>query len=45
MDIIYISDSELQELGYYKNGLIWVISEVKYRLLEATKDGFRFVRL
>jgi len=45
MDIIYISDSELQELGHYKNGLIWVISEVKYVLIEATKDGYRFVRI
>jgi hypothetical protein len=44
-NIIYISDAELEQLGYYKNGLIWIIAEVRYRLVEATKNGHRFVKL
>ena len=41
----YFSDQDLRELGYSKEGLIWVIAEDRYRLVEATKDGYYFVKI
>jgi hypothetical protein len=41
----YFSDQDLRELGYSKEGLIWVIAEDRYRLVEATKDGYYFIKV
>jgi hypothetical protein len=44
-DLIYISDSELDCLGYTKQGLIWIIAGIRYRCYEATAAGYYFVKI
>ena len=41
----YFSDQDLRELGYIKEGLIWIIADARYRLVEATKDGYYFIKI
>ena len=42
---IYLSNEELAEIGYYKDGLIWIIAGNRYRLKEATPKGYIFIKL
>lgn len=41
----YFSDQDISDLGYSKEGLIWIIADVRYRLVEATANGYYFIRL
>jgi hypothetical protein len=42
---IFISDTELDLLGYTRQGLIWIIAGQRYRCKEATATGYYFVKL
>lgn len=42
-ELTFMSDDELHELGYTKQGRIWTIAGQKYMCKEATKDGYYFV--
>jgi hypothetical protein len=41
----YFSDQDLRDIGYRKEGLIWIIADTRYRLVEATATGYYFVKL
>jgi hypothetical protein len=41
----YISDAELENIGYCREGLIWIIDGKRHRLKEATAEGYYFVRI
>ena len=45
MQTIFISDADLEQLGYTKQGLIWIIAGQRYRCKEATATGYYFVKL
>jgi hypothetical protein len=41
----YFSDQDIRDIGYTKQGLIWIIEGQRYRLVEATATGYYFVRI
>lgn len=45
MDTIFFSDADMEIMDYCKDGLIWIIEGNRYRLKEATKDGYYFVKV
>lgn len=44
-NLFYFSDKEIEELGYKKDGLVWIICEEYYTLEEATADGYWFHKI
>jgi hypothetical protein len=45
IDILFLLDSELEQIGYTKVGLIWIIADKRYKCKQATKDGHYFVEI
>jgi hypothetical protein len=45
LTIKYFSDYDLENIGYSKEGLTWIIENQHYRLKYATKDGYYFLKI
>lgn len=49
MNIVYISESELEQLGYTKEynpmSIVWIIAGNRYLCKEATATGYYFVKI
>lgn len=41
-EVVYFSDEFLDEIGFEKDGLTWIIDGKRYRLKEATANGIYF---
>ena len=41
----YFSNQDLRELGYTKDGSIWLIADDRYKFVEATATGYYFIKL